>query len=83
VVEKYPEMHLVIAGAGSEEEKNELMALINQLKLNENARYLGRISSNDIPALFNGAKLLVEFKIKALLNIEKTDLHCKILKTDY
>jgi glycosyltransferase involved in cell wall biosynthesis len=68
VVEKYPEMHLVIAGAGSEEEKNELIALINQLKLDETVHYLGRISSGEIPALFNGAKLLVSCRTKSYQN---------------
>lgn len=68
VVEKYPEMHLVIAGAGSEEEKNELMTLINQLKLNDNVHYLGRISSSEILVLFQGASLLASCRTNSYQN---------------
>jgi glycosyltransferase involved in cell wall biosynthesis len=68
VVEKYPEMHLVIAGAGTEEEKNELMTLINQLKMNDNVHYLGRISSDEIPVLFKGASLLASCRTKSYQN---------------
>jgi glycosyltransferase involved in cell wall biosynthesis len=68
VVEKYPEMHLVIAGTCIEEEKNELLSLIDQLKLNENVHYLGWISSNKIPLLFQGAHLLASCRTKSYQN---------------
>lgn len=64
----YPEIHLIIAGAGSQQEKNELLSLINQLHLNEKVHYIGRISSNEIPVFFHGAKLLASCRTKSFQN---------------
>jgi len=68
VAAKYPEMHLLIAGVGTQQEKNELSSLITQLHLDERVHYLGRISSNEIPAFFHGAKLLVSCRRKSFQN---------------
>jgi glycosyltransferase involved in cell wall biosynthesis len=62
----YPEMHLVIAGEGTQKEKNEFSSLIIKLHLIERVHYIGRISSNEIPAIFHGAKLLVSCRPKSM-----------------
>ena len=68
VAAKYPEMHLIIAGIGTQQEKNELSSFITQLHLAERVHYLGHISSNEIPAFFHGAKLLVSCRRKSFQN---------------
>jgi len=68
VAAKYPEMHLIIAGVGTQQEKNELSSLITQLHLAERVHYLGHISSNEIPAFFHGAKLLASCRSKSFQN---------------
>jgi glycosyltransferase involved in cell wall biosynthesis len=55
---RYPGIHLILAGDGSQQEKEELSSLINKLHLDEKVHYVGRISSNEIPYLFHGAKIL-------------------------
>lgn len=65
---KYPEMNLIIAGAGSPQEKIELLSLINELHLNARVHYLGRISSDEIPTLFRGATLLASCRTKSFQN---------------
>jgi glycosyltransferase involved in cell wall biosynthesis len=55
---KYPEMHLVIAGDGTQQEKVELLFLIKQMNQTDKIHYIGRIASDDIPAFLSGAKLL-------------------------
>ena len=59
VLAKHPEIKLVIAGDGIQQEKDSLLMLIKQLNLIGNVHYIGRISSDKIPDLFQGAKLLV------------------------
>lgn len=63
---KYPEIHLIIAGEGSQKEKNELSSLITHLRLNDKVHYLGRISSLEIPSLFHGAKLLASCRPQSM-----------------
>lgn len=63
---KYPEMHLVIAGVGTQQEKDELLLLIKQLNQSEKIHYIGRIASNDIPAFLKGAKLLASCRPKSI-----------------
>ncbi len=55
----YPELHLILVGEGTQLEKNELSSIINKLNLNNRTKYIGRISSEKIPAFLQGAKLLV------------------------
>lgn len=66
VTKKFPETHLIIAGDGTLQEKWELSLLINQLHLNEKVHFIGRISSEDIPAFFNGAKVLASCRPQSL-----------------
>jgi glycosyltransferase involved in cell wall biosynthesis len=61
-----PLIHLIIAGEGEQLEKEALLSLINNLKLNETVHYIGRISSTDIPAFLINAKLLVSCRPKSL-----------------
>jgi glycosyltransferase involved in cell wall biosynthesis len=63
---KYPEMHLIIAGEGTQQEKNELSSLITKLQLNDRILYIGRISSEEIPPIFHRAKLLASCRPKSL-----------------
>ncbi|MCX6252927.1 MAG: glycosyltransferase [Bacteroidia bacterium] len=66
VSSKYTEMHLIIAGEGAQQEKNELSSLINALNLNDRVQCIGRISSIEIPAFLNGAKLLASCRPQSL-----------------
>jgi len=66
VSEKFSEIHLVIAGEGSPQEKNALLLLIRQLKLGDRVHYIGRISSIEIPSFLNGAKLLVSCRPQSI-----------------
>lgn len=63
---KYPEMHLVIAGVGTQQEKDGLLLLIIQLNQTEKIQYIGRIASNDIPEFLKGAKLLASCRPKSI-----------------
>jgi glycosyltransferase involved in cell wall biosynthesis len=65
---KYPEIHLIIAGAGTQQEQKALASLIFQFHLSGRVHYLGRISYNEIPALFRGAKLLASCRAKSFQN---------------
>lgn len=62
----YPEIHLVIAGEGEQLEMETLLLLIKNLKLTEKVHCIGRISSNDIPAFLNNAKLLASCRPKSI-----------------
>ncbi len=65
---KYPEMQLLIAGIGTQQEEKELASLIIKLHLNERVHYLGRISFDEIPAFFHGAKLLASCRKRTFQN---------------
>jgi glycosyltransferase involved in cell wall biosynthesis len=62
----YPDFNLIIAGDGTLQEKDELTSLINRLALSEKIHAIGRISSNEIPALFQKAKMLVSCRPKSI-----------------
>jgi glycosyltransferase involved in cell wall biosynthesis len=63
---KYPGIHLIVAGEGTQPEKNEMSSLIIQLDLIEKVHYIGRISSNEIPAFLHRAKLLASCRPKSI-----------------
>ena len=62
----YPEIHLVIAGNGTEGEINVLSMLIDHLQLNGRVHLIGRISSNEIPSLFHRARLLASCRPQSI-----------------
>ena len=68
IVTIYPEMQLIIAGVGSQQEINILLSQIIRLRLNDRVHYIGRIPANDIPALFHRAKLLISCRTKSFQN---------------
>ena len=55
----FPKIHLVIAGEASHNEIEDLMEIINRLKLEGKVHYIGSIKAIEIPTFFYFAKLLV------------------------
>jgi len=66
VLEKHPKINLIIAGEGTPQEKDELLARIRNFKLEDKVFYSGRMASNEIPAFLGNAKLLASCRPKSI-----------------